>query len=307
MLKGNPGIIFTIKCWGSMKSLVFTFLCLLVSTQIFSQQKKQNLNSLIATEYSFVAAAAEIGTRDAFLKFIADDGIIFRPNAVNGKKFLTDAPKRSGLLSWYPIHAEVSNAGDMGFTTGPAEFRKDKDSAAIWFGNFCTVWQKQSNGEWKFAIDIGNQNDKPLTVPKGLEYKIGAADQQQLIKGEKRPSPFELYILDRAFNTMTEKMGIEKSYRKFVNEESRILRDGKFPIVGLKQIIYYCSGQNFNMNFKPIDGKLSSSKDFGFTYGELEMINLDNKLSERFNYMHVYKKEGKHWVIAVEVANKREK
>ena len=212
----------------------------------FLSAKKQNLNSLIATEYSFVAAAAEIGARDAFLKFIADDGIIFRPNAVNGKKFLTDAPKRSGLLSWYPIHAEVSNAGDMGFTSRPAEFRKDKDSAAIWFGNFCTVWQKQSNGEWKFAIDIGNQNDKPLTQTKGLEYKIGATGSAAIDKrGKSGCSPFELYILDGAFNTMTEKMGIEKSYRKFVNEESRILRDGKFPIVGLKQIIYYCSSQNF--------------------------------------------------------------
>lgn len=290
-----------------MKSLVFTFLCLLVSTQTFSQQKKQNLNSLIATEYSFVYAAEEIGTRDAFLKFIADDGIIFRPNPINGKEFLTNAPKRPGLLSWYPIHAEISIAGDMGFTTGPAEFRKDKDSAAIWFGNFCTVWQKQSNGEWKFAIDIGNQNDKPLTVPKGLEYKIGAADQQQLIKGKKRISPFELYILDRAFNTMTEKMGIEKSYKKFVNNESRLLRDGFYPIIGVKEICNYFSNHSYKMNFKPLGGKISSSKDLGFTYGELEISRGESNANGRYNYLRVYQREGKRWIMAAEVATKREK
>ena len=112
-----------------MKSAFVATAYLLFSTFTFSQQKNQNLNSMIATEYAFVAAAAELGTRDAFLKFVADDGIIFRPNPVNGKTFLSSAPKRPGLLSWYPVHAEVSMAGDMGFTTGQAEFRRDKDSA----------------------------------------------------------------------------------------------------------------------------------------------------------------------------------
>lgn len=251
-----------------------------------------------------MSAAAELGTRDAFLKFIADDGIIFRPNPLNGKKFLTAAPKRPGLLSWYPAHAEISAAGDMGFTTGPAEFRKDEDSAAIWFGNFCTVWQKQPNGEWKFAIDIGNQNDKPLVDETPLQYQNNSSVKGQLIKGMSHNKPNELLTLDRQFASISEKMGIAETYKKFVIEGSRILRDGIFPVVGLKQIIDYCIGQNVSMNFKPVGGKLSFSKDFGFTYGELELINLENKLREHFNYMHIYKKNGKHWVIAVEVLSK---
>ncbi len=192
----------------------------------------------------------------------------------------------------------------MGFTTGPAEYRRDKDNAAIWFGNFCTVWQKQSNGEWKFTIDIGNHNDKPLVNSTLLQYQSDSSNKPRLIKGMSRNKPNELLTLDRQFNVFTEKMGIAEIYKKYMIEESRILKDGIFPIVGLKEISDYCSNQNVKMNFKPAGGKLSISKDLGFTYGELEMINLDNNLSERFNYMHIYQKSGKHWAIAVEVLSK---
>jgi ketosteroid isomerase-like protein len=287
-----------------MKRIIFAIICTTIFAETSAQERSQNLNSMISTEYSFVAAAAELGTRDAFLKFIADDGIIFRPNPVKGKKFLEDAPKRPGLLSWYPVHAEISMAGDMGFTTGPAEFRKDKDSTAIWFGNFCTVWQKQSNGEWKFAIDIGNQNDKPIANSTPLEYQTSSSTKPQLIKGMNHKKPDELLTLDRQFKIISKKIGMVETYKKFVTDESRILRDGAFPIIGSKQISDYLSTQMSVMDFKPVGGKMSSSDDFGFTYGELEKTDPKNNLNEKFNYMHVYLKEGDRWIIAAEVLSK---
>lgn len=71
----------------------------------------------------------EKGTREAFTEFIADDGILFRPTAVFGKKWMQEhplpaSPTRS-VLSWQPILADVSRAGDLGYTTGPWQFRKD--------------------------------------------------------------------------------------------------------------------------------------------------------------------------------------
>ncbi len=194
----------------------------------------------------------------------------------------------------------------MGFTTGQAEFRRDKDSAAIWFGNFCTVWQKQAGGEWKFAIDIGNHNAKPPVTETPLQYQSVASSSLQMLKGMSHNEPDELLALDGQLNLISDKMGIVETYKKFMNEESRILRDGLFPVVGLIQINNYCTTQSSNMKFKPIGGKLSSSGDFGFTYGESEIKSKDNKSVERFNYMHIYKKDKQHWVIAVEVLSKIE-
>lgn len=289
-----------------MKHLILGMIFLFLSSQIFSQQKKMDLNQLITTEYSFAASAAEIGTKDSFLKFIADDGIIFRPGPVNGKTFLNKAPKRPGLLSWYPVHAEISKDGDMGFTTGPAEFRKDKDSAAIWFGNFCTVWQRQSDGEFKFVIDYGNNNEKPYDQFEPLKYEAAKSKPTSTIIKKKELKADQLFELDRKFTKLVAEVGTEAAYKKFINKVSRLLRDGEYPFIGTSKIINYLSRNNMNYKFNPVGGKISSSNDFGFTYGELE-INFGGKTNEQYNYMRVWKKEGKRWIILAEVANKIEK
>lgn len=288
-----------------MKKILFALICLMVINTNKAQIKNYNLNALIATEYSFVSAAAEIGTRDAFLKFVADDGIIFRPNAVNGKTFLSNAPKRPGLLSWYPTYAGISRDGDMGFTTGPANFKKDKDSSAIWYGNFSTVWQRQVNGELKFVIDMGNSNSKPTEQYVPLKYEMIDSNSSALRKGVKKIKSNELFNNDKALTMIIPKIGAASTYKKFISEESRLLRDELYPLVGTSAITDYLSKRNGTYTFNPIGGKISSSKDLGFTYGELIISGADND-NGKYNYMHIWKKEGKRWIIIIDVANKLE-
>src|SRR5213595_2860652 len=111
-------------------------------------------NELVAMERAFAKAAATKGTRDAFLEFLADDGIIFQPGPVNGKQFWQARTPRKGRLSWEPVFADVSLAGDLGYTTGPYEFRPNgADDKPIAFGQYFTVWKKQTDGSWKVALD----------------------------------------------------------------------------------------------------------------------------------------------------------
>lgn len=287
-----------------MKKYLYALICLVIVYTNNAQIKNPNLNVLIATEYAFVSAAAEVGTRDAFLKFIADDGIIFRPNAVNGKTYLSNAPKRPGLLIWFPIFAGISRDGDMGFTTGPADFKKDQDSSAIWFGNFSTVWQKQSNSEFKFVIDMGNSNNKPTEQYVPLKYEMTSSNSSALRKGMKRIKADELFNNDKELTMIISKMGVASTYKKFINEESRLLRDELYPIIGTSAITDYLSKNSGTYAFNPIGGKISSSKDLGFTYGELKISDSDETKNGIYNYMHVWKKEGKRWIIIIDVANK---
>src|SRR6266446_7879346 len=86
------------------------------------------------------------------MTFIAEDGILFRPRAVKGKQWMIDhpvpPPDQHPLLSWYPAVAEMSRAGDMGYTTGSWEFKNDiHDVKPVAFGNFLTVWKKQAEPE----------------------------------------------------------------------------------------------------------------------------------------------------------------
>ena len=289
-----------------MNKYIFILISILFVYTINAQVKNPNHNDLIATEYAFASAASEIGTRDSFLKFVADDGIIFRPNPVNGKTFLSNAPKKPGLLSWYPAYAGLSHDGDMGFTTGPADFKKDKDSSAIWFGNFSTVWQRQSNGEFRFVIDMGISNNKPTEQFIPLKYDTAKSNSSALKRGINRLKAAELFNKDKELTMIISKMGIASSYKKFINEESRLLRDEFLPFVGTSAITEYLTKNSGTYTFKPIGGKISFSKDLGFTYGELTISYADKNNNGKYNYMHIWKKVGKRWIIVIDVTNKLE-
>ena len=126
---------------------------------------------MVETERAFSRTSEEKGTRESFAEFIAEDGILFRPTAVLGKKWMQEHPLPPSttrpLLSWQPIFAAVSRAGDLGYTTGPWQFKQDiKDAKPAAFGNFMTVWKKQADGTWKFALDLGISNPEPkATTP----------------------------------------------------------------------------------------------------------------------------------------------
>src|SRR5580765_399251 len=132
--------------------------------------RKQNRQALVQMERDFARAAATKGTRDAFLEFIADDGILFQPGPVNGKKFWAERQPRKGLLSWEPVFADVSRAGDLGYTTGPWEFRPNGPAdQPVAFGLYFTIWKKQPDGAWKAVLDRGVTTEQAFPRP-GLSF-----------------------------------------------------------------------------------------------------------------------------------------
>src|SRR5882672_7745432 len=152
-----------------MKILLLSFLviCFCAGSNVAQQKTELNdLKAIVETERAFSRMSEERGTREAFDAFIADDGILFRPTPVFGKKWMREHPLPASptrpLLSWQPIFAAVSHAGDLGYTTGPWQYKNDiKDAKPAAFGNFMTVWKKQADGLWKFALDLGISNPEP--------------------------------------------------------------------------------------------------------------------------------------------------
>src|ERR1044072_1897804 len=121
---------------------IFLVLCVVVANG------QSALQEMVKTEQAFSKMAEEQNTRDAFLAFIADDGLLFRPDAVNGKKWMREPPApqtsdKRPLLAWQPAYAVMAVSGDMGFTTGPWEAKADvNDQNPQGFGHFMTVWKK---------------------------------------------------------------------------------------------------------------------------------------------------------------------
>jgi hypothetical protein len=116
-----------------MKLILIVLVCL-VGPLI--AQAQTPLQEMVKTEQAFSKMAAEKNARDAFMMFIADDGLMFRPGAVNGKKWMLENPlppsDKKSLLAWQPSYAGMAASGDLGFTTGPWEFKTTSKTPSLW-------------------------------------------------------------------------------------------------------------------------------------------------------------------------------
>ena len=181
--------------------------------------RKSPLQAMVDTERAFAKMSEEQGTRPSFMAFIADDGILFRPTAVKGKQWMTEHPlpasDKHPLLSWYPAVAGMARAGDMGYTTGPWEYKSDiHDAKSVAWGHFLTVWKKQADGQWKFAVDLGISNPQPAQAEARWELP------QNYVTPKFRRSFWTfstdaLLARDREFSAASMKRGARIAFAKY--------------------------------------------------------------------------------------------
>jgi hypothetical protein len=111
---------------------------------------------------------------------------------VPGKKTWAARPEGGLWLKWQPVFAAMSRGADLGYTTGPAEFRKNKeDEKPFGYGQYISIWRKQKDGAWKVALDVGHGNPRPPNPPgePELSFPSEGADVQANTAGARRSWP----------------------------------------------------------------------------------------------------------------------
>src|SRR4051812_3029105 len=69
------------------RTVICSILCLgLAALRGHAETPAEAVRALVDAERNFSQAGQEKGTRAAFLEFLADDAIVFRPGPVNGKE-----------------------------------------------------------------------------------------------------------------------------------------------------------------------------------------------------------------------------
>jgi ketosteroid isomerase-like protein len=297
-----------------MRILLLSFLviCSFAGLTVAQTQNQVDaLKSMVETERAFARAAAEKGTREAFAEFIADKGILFRPTPVVGKKWMQEHPLPPSttrpLLSWQPIFAAISRGGDLGYTTGPWEFKQDiKDAKASAFGNFMTVWRKQPDGSWKFALDLGISNPEPkvpATTWQAPEVKSKAEGDFKGVNQESERA--QLLMVDREFSNSSGVHGAADAFLHYVATDVRLFRNGRFPFVGKLAATDALVPLTGELTWTPAFADVSLSGDLGYTYGTYELREKTGAraLSEKGNYARVWKKINGYWKVVVDVAD----
>ena len=116
------------------------------------------LVQLMAVETRFSDLSERQGLAEAFAANIAPRGVMVG-NGMSGpdaaRKVFTALP---GLkLRWGAIYADISSAGDLGYTIGiyNSESPGADGKTQTGHGMYVTVWGRQSDGAWKFLLDGG--------------------------------------------------------------------------------------------------------------------------------------------------------
>jgi len=281
-----------------MKTGFLLLVAALVLTNQVSQQAA--LQTMFETERAFAQASADKGTRDAFLAFIAEDGVLFRPTAVRGKEWMLSHPlppsAKRQLLSWQPIFGDMAQSGDMGYTTGPWQFKADiNDEKATAFGEFITVWKKQRDGSWRFVIDLGVSHAEPTDISTVAQMA------KTKTKANKPTDAKELLRVDSELSAATATKGAE-AFISQTGDEVRLFRNNHFPFVGRSRIAAAFPTDGSVWSWQPEFSDLSSAADLGYTHGTYARKN-KGTLVEKGNYLRIWKQMGGKWQVVIDVAD----
>jgi len=114
---------------------------------------------LLNTDQAFSLLCKEKGMNFAFLYYVAEEGVMLRANnlPIVGKNKIKDLFQGDDSeieFSWDPLYADVAKSGELGYTYGTYEIYNGE---SVQKGTYISVWKKDTNGEWKFVLDSGNQ------------------------------------------------------------------------------------------------------------------------------------------------------
>lgn len=269
-----------------MRHLLFLFIITVASDAI--GQQNPSLSEMINAEKSFAAHARDSGISSAFMKYLDDSAKVFeRGQILNGKEVWGPRKTDSASLLWYPEFGEVAASGDLGYTTGPSQFRVSKSSAEPEYrGYFSSIWYKNKTGEWKVLLDMGSPAPASQYDETKVEYGKAVSPSKRSGKGGKA----DMEKLEKAFNEANVK---GEGYSTYGSPDARYYRPGQNVIrkkgadmSGYEKLLFRTAGTGS-----------ASSGDFGYAYG---YVTAEGSTG---NFLRVWKKTGGQWSIVLEVAN----
>lgn len=289
-----------------MNNLALILILLLFLTCVQKIDSSDSYYTLVEIERSFARTSVEKGIKDAFLTYLADDAIVFRPKPIKAKPLYATLQQNPGSLSWFPIYADVSRAGDMGYTTGPFEYRSDPDNnKADGCGFYVSIWKKQKDGVWKVMIDGGI--NCPCSDSTILENVFKKQRQRRVRKTvsniDIETENVRLLATDFRFAKLESAEGIINTYRTYLADDIRLYRMGELPINGKENALKKIINQDGIFSRKPIASDVAGSGDLGYTYGLAE-LNSERGARKAFSYLRIWRNNSNDdWKIVVDLEN----
>ncbi|MEJ5993078.1 nuclear transport factor 2 family protein [Pedobacter sp. Du54] len=278
-----------------MKKIVYTLFAWSIGFSGYAQKSDGSAKSLAAAELAFSASALKNGTNAAFTSFAAPDAVVFRPNAVNARKFYSTAPDMKNL-SWKPSYTRMSRSRDWGFTTGAYMVDGEQKS----YGQYVSVW-RGNNGNWELILDMGAESNKPLkqVVPTVIEPKDKFSPVFATEKDLKTKRDI-IYTTEKILNTTLKTYG-PTAFSGFLSANSRLLFPGTEPVLGKENIQAFNNRMIDKINLKTVAADKALGGDLAYSYG-VATIDYKTDLRESFNYLYIWELQPDFtWNILVQI------
>lgn len=272
-----------------MKPLIIVFV-FLFTLSISAQDVRRQIYE---TERAFEKMAAEKGINAAFVEYLSPVGVMFLPDAVNGRETWRSRPPSPAALTWNPIWIDVSSNGVMAYSIGNSRYRpKGKDDTTVYYGHYISVWLKQPDGRFLAAFDTGINHEKPTSEPTEWKSPPDSGREQ---------NPDKISAADSAvgFYQTAAESGAIKAYKSFLAEDAIVMRDGKQPAFGRKAALSLLDGENRIAFAKR--KSFTEAVDLAYVHSPYTITDKKGVEVERGNFVQVWKLRGKKWLIAAEV------
>lgn len=240
------------------------------------------LTDMADTERAFARRAAQVGVRDSFLEFFADDAIRFGEAPEPAKPFLQRVkaqPPSVVELLWEPRIGDVAASGELGWLSGPASRIVHGAEAPVTELVYFSIWKRQPDGAFRVLIDQG------ISTPTAASFdatftRVDASDRYA---GAAADAQTKLAAADRASTPP-------------LASDGRLYRDGMLPFVG--DAARPRQGAERTRRTTPLHAEAARSGDLGFTYGRYEQA----PDGEAGHYVRVWSRtRSGTWKVAVEV------
>ena len=207
-------------------------------------------------------------------------------------------------LNWEPIFADVSRAGDLGYTTGPYRLiDQSPEHRPIQHGYYFSIWKRQPDGAWKVAVDVGIQTPVPDAAERALRFQSvrNPSPAKKMTSANVNPEAGRAALLeaDREFIRAAISRGALKAFQAHLGDEARLHRNGIFPLTKGDAIRSFLAQKKFMLlSGEPLKVEVAQSNDLGYTYGRYELRedsapqHAKAAATEKGYYVRVWKRDG---------------
>lgn len=285
-------------------AIICGLLALTVAALPRGEKVSPALAALVETERAFARRCGEVGVRDSFIEFFAEDGVNFMPAPTKTREAFMKRPApttRTATLNWRPAYADVSLAGDLGYTTGPVVQTDNAQKNPPRYSYYFSVWRKQLDGSWKVELDLGIET--PTDDPSAFRPAPQTGWKPRGAKTDPAVAVVELMKTEREFSALSESGGVVKAFGSYGSEAGRLHRNGLMPVEGAVAVRAYLSQKVSKYSWQPTHAGVADSNDLGYSYGSYE-LTWTQGATEKGYYARVWKRDAKgRWKVVADITH----